>query len=135
MKKKEIVKIDLQDKKRYKPLPTIPNEEIEQKIKEIYIPKKKEIVTIPNIQQEDKEISCGRSEEMPVHTNLPAVPVEADMQEIKLIENNMESYKLCPKCTGKITKSKIIKEDNKLKQVIKCKNPLCDFSKEIILSI
>jgi hypothetical protein len=46
---------------------------------------------------------------------------------------NLFDLKKCPLCSGKMKRSKVIKRNNILSQMIKCKNKNCNFEKEIMI--
>lgn len=50
-------------------------------------------------------------------------------------EEYIGNLKNCPECNKKIIKSKVFQRHNSYVQIIKCKNKLCPFSKEIIFPI
>jgi len=46
---------------------------------------------------------------------------------------NLFDLKKCPLCSGKMKRSKVIKRNNILSQMIKCRNKNCNFEKEIMI--
>jgi len=56
---------------------------------------------------------------------------DIDNRRIKVVDDNLEDVKICPICNSKVEKSKIIIDGNQNKQIIRCKNPACEFRKEI----
>ena len=61
--------------------------------------------------------------------------LQTDEGDIKVLSMDVLNVKRCPLCSHKILKGKVKRKGDYVKQIIKCKNPECDFKKELAFKI
>ena len=74
-----------------------------------------------------------QSEKMPELPPIQPPPVQSIQKKgffnSKKSNNEM---KRCPQCNSKLTKGKVINDNDSMKQLIKCRNPNCSYLKEYV---
>jgi hypothetical protein len=106
--KKKLLKLKKEEEKR-----KIEEEEQKQKIAELEEEKKQ-------LEESQKQEEIAKKEEI---------------QQVRLIPDNIEFLKTCPACHSKIWRSKVRRQGIILSQMFRCKNKACNFQKEISLRI
>lgn len=53
----------------------------------------------------------------------------------QLLLSEQPEEKICPKCSTKLNKSKLLQEGNVMSQVIKCNNPTCTYTRKLEYSV
>jgi len=147
-------KKNIQKKKKIKELPLFissssDNFSAEELLNEINLEKEDNIETAESlINQAEELIKEERLKEIPDIE--PKFNIQKEVKK-EVILNNKEDFneslsiqdmnlgynlfdlKKCPLCSGKMKRSKVIKRNNILSQMIKCRNKNCNFEKEIMI--